>query len=766
MAGYDPYDREPPRRYVREERREERDVRYADPRDHGRTLPSRDLIPRVRQDSDVSVEEIRREFPLPSGRDVHRARSADHERYYDEVYDYRRDPRYDQPRARAYPRDYDHGGRRAGSDYEYEDRRSKHKSMSKQDKVIAAVAGAALLAGGKEIFDRYEAKQEGLEVNRNPLSSVALAGFGALAGYQGAEYYSKQQAKKDQKAQLILHRGRDGYVSGYYSDEGDDDGDARSKKGHKNFLESALAATGLGAAVKTLTSGGKDDDRYADSRSRGGSPTRSHAGSTHTRAAGGTNANKIQQAAMASLLAGATEAFRVSKEPGGWKGEKTKRILTAAAGAATVDAAMGEKQGKLGIAEAVIGGLVGNRLINGSKRDIEEDKATGRSRSRSHSRAQSRGGGSGGGGGASGLAALATAGLGALGAKAALDHHSRSRSRGGSRDRGRDRSYDSRDDESYDKRRRSRSRSVVDKARNSLAKLGIGSGAGPADDYPRRRDHDDFDDTASSRRSRRYSDEYEYDAPRYEADSRSHGGGGGGGRGRGGGGGGDYDYEPPTRSSNRRHGASRTGYASESSLGDSEEDEKKAKKMRGKQLISTGLATVATIHAAHNVYQSMERRTARQKAVQEGRLSASHAKDLKTNSLIKDAASVGLAALGIKGALKEMKEAQEMTHECKVFREEKMRRHERREQLRRLRQLRGRASSQDAVGGGRRAESWGPSVSPSSSPSPSWSRFGEFEGFDGGSRRSWDEDVQSPRSGRVPGGPLSGLVHREGLSSR
>ncbi|KAG6020459.1 hypothetical protein E4U19_006324 [Claviceps sp. Clav32 group G5] len=761
MAGYDPYDREPPRRYVREERRDERDIRYADPRDHGRTLPSRDLIPRVRQDSDVSVEEIRREFPLPSGRDVHRARSADHERYYDEVYDYRRDPRYDQPRARAHPRDYDHGGRRAGSDYEYEDRRSKHKSMSKQDKVIAAVAGAALLAGGKEIFDRYEAKQEGLEVNRNPLSSVALAGFGALAGYQGAEYYSKQQAKKDQKAQLILHRGRDGYVSGYYSDEGDGDGDARSKKGHKNFLESALAATGLGAAVKTLTSGGKDDDRYADSRSRGGSPTRSRAGSTHTRAAGGTNANKIQQAAMASLLAGATEAFRVSKEPGGWKGEKTKRILTAAAGAATVDAAMGEKQGKLGIAEAVIGGLVGNRLINGSKRDIEEDKATGRSRSRSHSRAQSRGGGSGGG--ASGLAALATAGLGALGAKAALDHHSRSRSRGGSRDR----SYDSRDDESYDKHRRSRSRSVVDKARNSLAKLGIGSGAGPADDHPRRRDHDDFDDTASSRRSRRYSDEYEYDAPRYEADSRSHAGGGGG-RGRGGAGGGDYEYERPTRSSNRRHGASRSGYASESSLGDSEEDEKQAKKMRGKQLISTGLATVATIHAAHNVYQSMERRTARQKAVQEGRLSASHAKDLKTNSLIKDAASVGLAALSIKGALKEMKEAKEMTHECKVFQEEKMRRHERREQLRRLRQLRGRARSQDAIGnderGIPRAESWGLSASPSSSPS--WSRFEEFEGFEGGSRHSWHEDVHSPRSGDVPGGPLSGLVHREGLSSR
>ncbi|KAG5981575.1 hypothetical protein E4U55_002777 [Claviceps digitariae] len=700
MAGYDPYDREPPRRYVRDERRDERDARYVDPRDYARPMPSRDLIPRVREDSELSVEEVRRDFPPPSGRDIRRARSADHDRYYDETYDYHHDSRYERSRAR----DYDRGSRRPGSYYEGEERRSKHKSMSKQEKIIAAVAGAALLAGGKEIFDRYEAKQDGLEVNRNPLSSVALAGFGALAGYQGAEYYSKQQARKDQKAHYILHRGRDGHFD-YYSDDGDGDGDARHKKGHKNFLENALAATGLGAAVKSLTSGGRDDNRYGDTRSRGGSPTRSRAGSAHSsRAAGGLSANKIQQAAMASLLAGATEAFRVAKEPGGWKGEKTKRILTAAAGAATVDAAMGEKQGKMGLAESVIGGLVGNRLINGSKREIEEDKATGRSRSRSRSRARSQ---AGGGSGASGLAALATAGLGALGAKAALDHHtSRSRSRGDSRDR----SYDSRYDGSPDRHRRSRSRSVVDKARNSLAKLGIGGGGGAgsatSDDYHRRRDQDDFDDRASSsRRSRRYDDEYEYDS-RYDDDTS---------RSRGGETRADYDYERSTRGGGRRHGESRGGYGSESDLGDSEEDERKARKMRGKQMITTGLATVATIHAAHNVYQSMERRTARQKAVREGRLSASEAEHLKAKSLIKDAASVGIAALGIKSAFEEMKEAKEMTHECKVFQEERALRHEKREQQRQ----RERKQEQERQGNRtqeakkykapRRAESWAPS---------------------------------------------------------
>ncbi|KAK2590597.1 hypothetical protein QQS21_011720 [Conoideocrella luteorostrata] len=703
MASYDPYERDPPRRYVREERRDDRDPRYLDSRDYGRPLSSRELVPRGREDSDLSVEEIRRDFPPPSGRDVRRARSADHDRYYEETYDYRNDHRYEPSRDR----DHDRGMRRSGSYYEEEERRSKQKSMTKQEKIIAAVAGAALLAGGKELYDRYEAKQDGLEVQRNPLSSVALAGFGALAGYQGAEFYSKQQARKDQKAHYILHRGRDGQVTEYYSDEDDD---SRNKKGHKNFLENALAATGLGAAVKTLTGGGKDNDRHGDNRSRAGSPTGSRAGSTM----GGSGANKIQKAAMASLLAGATEAFRVSKEPGGWKGEKTKRILTAAAGAATVDAATGDKGGKLGLAESVIGGLVGNRLINGSKKDIEEDKATGRSRSRS--RARSQAGGGGGGGGATGLAALATAGLGALGAKAAFDHRSRSRSRADSRGR----SYDSRD-ESPDRHRRSRSRSVVDKARNSLAKLGIGGGAVAADDH-RRRDQDDFDDRASSRRSRRYSDEYD-DDPRY-GDSRSRGG--------------DYEYERSNRGggyrdSSRRGGGGR-GYGSESDLGDSDEDERKAKKMKGKQIITTGLATVATIHAAHGVYQSMEKRTARQKAVKEGRLSAADAKKLKTKAIMKDAASVGIAAMGIKGAFEEMKEAKEMTHECKVFQEEKAKRHEKREQRRQM--------IQDPGNKPRRAESW----------APSRYRDLDIHGREDYGPRYYDDNPYS--SGRLPAPPM------------
>lgn len=420
------YDYEPhrTRRYVREERREERvDPRYAeDP--YLRVYESRELVPRARENSDLSVEEVRRDFPPPGYRDARRTRSAE-PGYYD---DYRG---HDDRDRGYYDRDYDRRSRKAGSLYYEEEKRSRERVLNQQEKILAAVAGAALAFGGKELYDRKEAKEHGGDVERNYLTSAAIGAAGALAGYQGAEFYNKHKEKEERNATYVLHRGRDGKVTEYYSD---DEGGEKEKKGSKSFLENALAASGLGVAVKALTGaagGGHHDDRRSDTRSRRGSPD-SRGSRSKSRGPGGEAANKMQKAAMASLIAGATEAFRVAKEPGGWKGEKTKRILTAAAGAATIDAAQsGEKQSKLGLAESVIGGLVGNRVINGSKRNIEEDRRTGRSRSRSRARSD-------GGGGGPGLAALATAGLGAFGAKKAIENV-RSRSRGRSAD-----SYDSR----------------------------------------------------------------------------------------------------------------------------------------------------------------------------------------------------------------------------------------------------------------------------------------------------------------------------------
>ncbi|KAK0633379.1 hypothetical protein B0T14DRAFT_416869 [Immersiella caudata] len=660
MSSYDPYDAPPRERtsqgYYREERRE---PRYADPRDNYLGV-SHDLVPRHREDSDLSVEEIRRDFPPPgySNRDIRRARSAGGP-YYDDGYDDRRSHHgrdyYDEPRSRGHHDSY----------YE-EEKKKKARVITKQEQIIAAITGAAIAIGGKELYDRRDAKEHETEIQRNVLASAALGAAGALAGYSGTEFYNKHKEKEEKKRDPYAHRGR--------GDDSDDESGSEKKSG-KNFLEAALAAAGLGGAVKALT--GKDDK--SDTKSRAGG-SRSSSGS-RAKGGKGEGAKKIQQAAMASLIAGATEAFRVSKEPGGWKGEKAKRILTAAAGAATIDAAQkGDKGGsKLGLAESVIGGLVGNRVIHGSKKNIEEDEKTGRSRSRSRARSKS----DGGSGGVSGLAALATAGLGAFGAKKIMDNRERSKSRG----------RDS-DDGSPDRRRRSRSRSVVDKARSGLARLGIGNG--PAEES----DDDDRDrHTKSSRRRRDSYDDYDRDRDR-DRDHRRRD---------------DDDYDDRShhgrdRDRKERGTVARRGSASSTDLGDSDEDERRAKKMRGKQILTTGLASVATIHAAASVYQSMEKRKKRQKAVKEGRLSPEEAKKLKSKAILQDAASVGIAALGIKSAIAEMKEAHELRQEVREWNEEKeMRKERRRDKLRRKlsQKLRGSSSSSSSSdeGGGRRRAS-------------------------------------------------------------
>lgn len=649
------YDYDAPRRQ-RSTRQDQyyRDDRYSEaPDPYLRVQPARDLIPRGREDMDLAVEEVHRDFPPPgyARGDVRRARSAEPYDYDDDarsVYTRRSRDDYYEPDRR--PR------KKTESVYIEEERRKQKRMLGQQQKIMAAIAGAAVVLGGKELYDRREAEQEGTDVHRNLVSSAALGAAGALAAYQGAEFYNKRAEKGSEKSTHVVHKGRDGRVhEEWYSDDEED----RHKKGHKNFLEAALGAAGLGTALKALTGGGgHDDKRDRDRDSR--STTRSLRGSRHDSPNKG--GSKIQKAAMASLIAGATEAFRVSKEPGGWKGEKAKRVLTAAAGAATIDAAQkpGKDGSKLGLAEAVIGGLVGNRMINGSKRDIIEDRKTGRSRSRSRARSQSRGGSGG-----MGLAALATAGLGAIGAKKAVDNirDERSRSRTRSRTRRRDDSvdsYDSRDESPRRNRSRSRSRSVVDKARRGLARIGLGKGE----------DGSEVSEPRGSRRGGRYDDDYESRDSRYRD---------------------DYDDDRSYRARSRSRGApprsraSSRGSMSESDLGDSDEDEKRAKKMRGKQLVTTGLAAVATIHAAHNVYQSMEKRNTRHKAVKEGRLSPEEAKKLKSKALLQDAASVGIAAMGIKGAISELKEARELSHEVTEFKHEKEERHKRRaERLARL----------------------------------------------------------------------------------
>jgi hypothetical protein len=99
--------------------------------------------------------------------------------------------------------------------------------------------------------------------------------------------------------------------------------------------------------------------------------------------------------------------------------------------------------------------------------------------------------------------------------------------------------------------------------------------------------------------------------------------------------------------------------------------ENKRKKMKGKELITAGLATIATIHAAHGVYSSMEAHEKRHKLVAEGEMTPEEARKKQTKAWIQDAAAVGIAALGIKGAFSEWKEMKEQRNEIREIEERK-----------------------------------------------------------------------------------------------
>lgn len=110
----------------------------------------------------------------------------------------------------------------------------------------------------------------------------------------------------------------------------------------------------------------------------------------------------------------------------------------------------------------------------------------------------------------------------------------------------------------------------------------------------------------------------------------------------------------------------------------SSEDERRTKKMKGKEYLTAGLAAVATIHAAHSVYASMEARDKRHHEVAKGELSPEEARKKKNKARIQDAAAIGIAALGIKGAYSEWQEVQENRHELAEQMEERGKRHEKR----------------------------------------------------------------------------------------
>lgn len=146
----------------------------------------------------------------------------------------------------------------------------------------------------------------------------------------------------------------------------------------------------------------------------------------------------------------------------------------------------------------------------------------------------------------------------------------------------------------------------------------------------------------------------------------------------------DYQGAVGTRNRERNgngNGDGNGGDSSSESSSDvcsSSEDERRTKKMKGKEFLTAGLAAVATIHAAHSVYSSMEARDKRHLEVAKGEMSPEEARKRRNKMRIQDAAAIGIAALGIKGAYSEWQEVQEHRKEAQEAFEEKKRNHEKR----------------------------------------------------------------------------------------
>lgn len=468
---------------------------------------------------------------------------------------------------------------------------------------------------------------------------AAPAAAAGIAGYAAGRRREKSRRRRDDRD---------------YDSEGSRSPPRREKKERrKSGVGEVLEGLGLGGLAGAVLGGNKDKSgSRSRSRSRRRGKSRSRRGdysdedsSDDDRARGGKKDDtqrKWAQAAQAALVAGAVEAFRSRKDPGAWTGEKGRRIATAAIGAGGIDGFIDRdpnKKSKRHLAEAVIGGLAANRIANGPRgksrtREISPGGSEygGRSRSRSRSifgrsssvgrgRSASRGPGGGGGGG-NGIKELVAGGALAAAGKAIYDRV-RSKSR----------------------KRRSPSNSSSDS----------------------------YVPSRNRRRDRRRSPPSDTSA----TESRRSGGGQstrGGGRDRGldegaaAAGAGAGAGAVATRNKGGNDAASQNGggdakkgnnNGSGSDSSSTTDMENKRKRMRGKEMLTAGLATIATIHAAHGVYTSMEAHEKRHKLVAEGEMTPEEARKKQTKAWVQDAAAVGIAALGLKGAFSEWKEMNE-----------------------------------------------------------------------------------------------------------
>ncbi|KAH8693201.1 hypothetical protein BGW36DRAFT_302515 [Talaromyces proteolyticus] len=436
--------------------------------------------------------------------------------------------------------------------------------------------------------------------------------------YYDEEYYRREDYAPRKSKRYRDDRHRHDRRSSYSSSRSPSPRPRR----RKSLGEQALGAIGGALGVKAARdrSRSRSKDRYED---RGRSRRYRSYSDSRSRSRGGRRAKseaRVAQAVKAALAAGAAEAFRARKDPGPWTGDKGKRILTAAITAGGVDGLIDRDPNKHGgrhVVESILAGMATNHLVNG-RRSGSRSGARGQSRGRS----QSQGGG---------IKDMAAAGVLAAAGKQVYDRV-RSKSRGRSRSDSRD-GYDDRGHGDSKKRGSSVSRAI----NKGLAALGL---------------DDKNKDDRRQERSSRYSD--------YS----------------------DSGDESSYRSSRHRYKASRDVRSQQAGSNTS------SRALANRAASSNGnvdchsdcdrLAAVATIHAAHSVVKNFEAQKRRRQEVKEGAITKEQESKMRMKANLKSAASIGLAGLGIKGAIGEWKEVDEQRKEHKEFLRKCKERHEKR----------------------------------------------------------------------------------------
>lgn len=106
---------------------------------------------------------------------------------------------------------------------------------------------------------------------------------------------------------------------------------------------------------------------------------------------------------------------------------------------------------------------------------------------------------------------------------------------------------------------------------------------------------------------------------------------------------------------------------SDSDLGSSTDEEGTRKELRKGALWATGFATLATVHTFHSISNKMKRHKTDDRKLRKGKISPEEVDKERVKHYLHDAASIGLSAFAIKGAISEWQEAANSVRETRSF---------------------------------------------------------------------------------------------------